>query len=389
MNFHGSPSHLYPGPESNRYGFPQVFETSASTNSATRAFESGMQNYPNVSNPQKIRLKTSKFFAKTPIFTTFATLIKKAMNHKVKLFSGSASRFLSENISKSYGQELGKVSLLRFSDGEIQTSYEETVRGSDVFIIQSTMPPTDNLFELLLMVDAAKRASANRIIAVIPYFGFARQDRKDQPRVAIGAKMVANILATAGVTRLITMDLHADQIQGFFDFPVDHLYASSIFIPYIQSLNLPHLTMAAPDMGGSKRANAYAKHLKSDIVICYKQRAKANVIESMTLIGDVEGKDIVLVDDLIDTGGTLAKAADLMMERGAKSVRAICTHAVLSGKAYENIEKSKLLELVVTDTIPLKQESSKIKVLTVADLFAKVLHSVHSYESISSNFIMS
>jgi ribose-phosphate pyrophosphokinase len=309
------------------------------------------------------------------------------MNHQVKLFSGSASRSLAENISASYKQELGKVSLLRFSDGEIQTSYEETVRGSDVFIIQSTMPPTENLFELLLMIDAAKRASANRIIAVIPYFGFARQDRKDQPRVAIGAKMIANILESAGANRVITMDLHADQIQGFFDFPVDHLYASSIFIPYIQQLNLPNLTIAAPDMGGSKRANAYAKFLKSDIVICYKQRAKANVIESMTVIGEVEGRDIVLIDDLVDTAGTLTKAADMMLDRGANSVRAFCTHAVLSGKAYENIEKSRIKELIVTDTIPLKQKSDKIKVLTVADLFAKVLHSVHSYESISSNFI--
>ncbi len=311
------------------------------------------------------------------------------MHHKVKLFSGSASRYLAEGIAQKYGQDLGKVSLLRFSDGEFQTSFEETVRGTDVFIIQSTFPPTDNLFELLMMIDAAKRASANRIIAVMPYFGFARQDRKDQPRVAIGAKMVANLLSAAGATRIITMDLHADQIQGFFDFPVDHLYASSIFLPYIQELNLPNLTMAAPDMGGAKRANAYAKYLKSDVVICYKQRAKANVIESMTVIGEVEGRDIVLVDDLIDTGGTLTKAADMMMDRGAKSVRAFCTHAVLSGKAYENIEKSKITELVVTDTIPLKQESSKIKVLSVADLFAKVLHSVHNYESISSNFIVS
>ncbi|MBK7181950.1 MAG: ribose-phosphate pyrophosphokinase [Bacteroidetes bacterium] len=311
------------------------------------------------------------------------------MHHKVKIFSGSASSYLAENIAQKYGQELGKVSLLRFSDGEFQTSFEETVRGTDVFIMQSTFPPTDNLFELLMMIDAAKRASANRIIAVMPYFGFARQDRKDQPRVAIGAKMVANLLSAAGATRIITMDLHADQIQGFFDFPVDHLYASSIFLPYIQNLNLPNLTMAAPDMGGAKRANAYAKYLKSDVVICYKQRAKANVIESMTVIGDVEGRDIVIVDDLIDTGGTLTKAADMMMDKGAKSVRAFCSHAVLSGKAYENIEKSKITELVVTDTIPLKQESSKIKVLSVADLFAKVLHSVHNYESISSNFIVS
>jgi ribose-phosphate pyrophosphokinase len=311
------------------------------------------------------------------------------MSNQVKIFSGSNSRYLAEKIAKAYGQELGKVSLLRFSDGEFQTSYEETVRGSDVFIIQSTFPPTDNLFELLLMIDAAKRASANQIIAVLPYFGFARQDRKDQPRVAIGAKMVANILSAAGATRIITMDLHADQIQGFFDFPVDHLYASSIFLPYIQSLNLPNLTMAAPDMGGSKRANAYAKFLKTDIVICYKQRSKANVIDTMTVIGDVEGKDIVLVDDLVDTGGTLTKAADMMMERGARSVRAVCTHPILSGKAYENIENSKLTELVVTDTVPIKMESSKIKTLSVADLFAKVLHSVHNYESISRNFIIS
>jgi ribose-phosphate pyrophosphokinase len=311
------------------------------------------------------------------------------MNNQVKIFSGSNSRYLAEKIAKSYGQDLGKVSLLRFSDGEFQTSYEETVRGSDVFIIQSTFPPTDNLFELLLMIDAAKRASAHQIIAVLPYFGFARQDRKDQPRVAIGAKMVANLLSAAGATRIITMDLHADQIQGFFDFPVDHLYASSIFLPYIQNLNLPNLTMAAPDMGGSKRANAYAKFLKSDIVICYKQRSKANVIDTMTVIGEVEGKDIVMVDDLVDTGGTLTKAADMMMDKGARSVRAVCTHAILSGKAYENIENSKITELVVTDTVPLRQASNKIKVLSIAELFAKVLHSVHNYESISTNFIVS
>ncbi len=311
------------------------------------------------------------------------------MNNPVKIFSGSSSKYLSEKIAECYGQPLGKVALLKFSDGEFQTSYEETVRGNDVIIIQSTFPPSDNLFELLLMIDAAKRASAHQIIAVMPYFGYARQDRKDQPRVAIGAKMVANLLSAAGATRIITMDLHADQIQGFFDFPVDHLYASSIFLPYIQGLNLTNLTMAAPDMGGTKRANSYAKFLKSDIVICYKQRSRANVVDSMTVIGEVEGKNIVLVDDLIDTGGTLTKAADMMMDRGALSVRAVCTHAVLSGKAYENIEKSKITELVVTDTIPLKQECSKIKVLTVAGLFGKVLHSVHSNESISSNFIVS
>lgn len=310
------------------------------------------------------------------------------MKNQIKIFTGASSRYVAEKIAKSYGQDLGKVSLYRFSDGEFQPSYEETVRGSDVVIIQSTFPPSDNLFELLLMIDAAKRASAHQIIAVMPYFGYARQDRKDKPRVAIGAKMVANLLTAAGATRIITMDLHADQIQGFFDVPVDHLYASSIFLPYIQSLNLPNLAMAAPDMGGTKRANAYAKYLKSDIVICYKQRSKANVVDSMTLMGEVEGRDIMLVDDLIDTGGTLTKAADMMMERGAKSVRAICTHAILSGKAYETIENSKLTELIVTDTVPLKRESSKIRVLSVADLFAKVLHSVHSYESISSHFVV-
>jgi len=305
----------------------------------------------------------------------------------INLFSGQSTTTLATNIAKQFGQPLGKISFNRFSDGEFQVSYEETVRGNHVFIIQSTNPPADNLLELLLMVDAARRASAKQVIAVIPYFGFARQDRKDQPRVAIGAKLIANLLSAAGISRIITMDLHADQIQGFFDVPVDHLYASSIFIPYIQSLNLPNLTMAAPDVGGSKRANAYSKYLNSDMVICYKQRAKANVIASMTVIGDVKGKDIVLIDDLVDTGGTLTKAADMMMERGASSVRALCTHAVLSGKAYENIEKSSLKELIVTDTIPLKQKSDKIKVLSVADLFADVFHKLVNHESISSHFI--
>lgn len=316
----------------------------------------------------------------------FASLTK--METEVQLFSGSATKSLSEQIARSYGKDLGKISHYRFSDGEIQVSYEESIRGQSVFVIQSTMPPTDNLMEVLLMIDAAKRASAKHIIAVLPYFGYARQDRKDQPRVAIGAKLVADMLAVAGATRVMTMDLHADQIQGFFDVPVDHLYASSIFLPYIQNLALPHLTIAAPDMGGSKRANAYAKHLKAEIVICYKQRTKANVVDHMTAIGDIEGRNVILVDDLVDTGGTLCKAADMMIERGALSVRAVCTHAVLSGKAYENIENSKLTELIVTDTIPLKQDSSKIKVISVADLFAKVIHSVQNYESISSNFIM-
>ncbi len=310
------------------------------------------------------------------------------MEYQVKIFSGVQTRYLAEKIAASYGASLGNVNLIRFSDGEIQVSFEESVRGSKVFLIQSTFPPAENLMELLLMIDAAKRASAKEIIAVIPYLGYARQDRKDQPRVAIGAKLVADMLAAAGATRVMTMDLHADQIQGFFDVPVDHLYASTIFMPYIKSLELPNLTMAAPDMGGSKRANAYAKHLGADLVICYKQRAKANVIESMTAIGEIEGRNIVLVDDLVDTGGTLCKAADMMMDKGALSVRAICTHPLLSGKAYENIEKSKMTELIVTDSIPLKPEGTKIKALSVADLFARVIKSVHSFESISSNFIV-
>lgn len=310
------------------------------------------------------------------------------MESQVRLFSGKASVAVADKIAKAYGQPLGKVEHYSFSDGELQVSYEESIRGQSVFIVQSTMPPADNLMEMLLLIDAAKRASARHIIAVLPYFGYARQDRKDQPRVAIGAKLVADMLAVAGATRVMTMDLHADQIQGFFNVPVDHLYASTIFMPYIQSLKLDNLAMAAPDMGGSKRANAYAKHLNADLVICYKQRAKANVIESMTAIGEIEGKNIVLVDDLVDTGGTLCKAADMMMERGALSVRAVCTHPVLSGKAYDNIAKSKLKELIVTDTIPLKQQSEKIKVLSIADLFAKVINSVHNYESISSNFIV-
>ncbi len=310
------------------------------------------------------------------------------MAEHVKIFAGSATKYLAEKIAAAYGQPLGNCVLSKFSDGEFQTSLEETVRGSTVFCIQSTFPPTDNLFELLLMVDAAKRASAKEIIAVLPYYGFARQDRKDQPRVAIGAKLVADMLATAGVNRVVTMDLHADQIQGFFNVPVDHLFASTIFIPYIESLNLPKLTMAAPDMGGSKRANAYAKHLKSEIVICYKQRSKANVVDSITAIGEMEGRNIILLDDIVDTGGTLCKAADMMMDRGANSVRAMITHPILSGKAYDHIEKSRITELIVTDTIPLKRECEKIKVLSVANMFADVFHRVVNYESISSHFIM-
>jgi ribose-phosphate pyrophosphokinase len=310
------------------------------------------------------------------------------MESTVRLFGGTSTKVLAEKIANSYGSPLGNVNCIHFSDGELQVSFEDSVRGQSVFLIQSTNPPAENLIELLLMIDAAKRASAKEIIAVLPYFGYARQDRKDQPRVAIGSKLVADMLAVAGANRVMTMDLHADQIQGFFNVPVDHLYASTIFMPYIRSLNLENLTMAAPDMGGSKRANAYSKYLKSDIVICYKQRSKANIVDNITAIGEIEGRNIILVDDLVDTGGTLCKAADMMMERGAISVRAICTHGLLSGKAYENIEASKLTELIVTDTIPLKKESNKIKVITVADLFAKVIRNVHSYESISSHFIV-
>lgn len=311
------------------------------------------------------------------------------MSSSVKIFAGSASEDVGTRIARAYGQELGNLKMSRFSDGEFQISYEESIRGNDVVIIQSTFPPSDNLMELLLMVDAAKRASARRIVAILPYFGFARQDRKDKPRVAIGAKLVANLLTAAGVDRVMTMDLHADQIQGFFEVPVDHLFASSIFLPFIDSLDTSNLIMAAPDTGGTKRANAYAKYLNVDMAICYKQRKVANQIESMTVIGDVEGKDVLLVDDIIDTAGTLTTAADMMMDRGAKSVRALCTHAVLSGPAYDRIEKSTIKELIVTDTIPLKKKSEKIRVLTIADLFADVIHSAINYQSISKYFIVS
>jgi len=304
-----------------------------------------------------------------------------------KVFAGNATKELASSIAFKLGTELGNVKIFRFSDGEFQPSFEETVRGEDVFIVQSTFPPTENLFEVLQMVDAAKRASARNIIAVIPYFGYARQDRKDKPRVSIGAKLVANLLSAAGVTRVMTMDLHADQIQGFFEVPVDHLFASTIFLPYIKSLNITDLVMAAPDTGGTKRANAYAKYLDCDLAICYKQREKANEVSAMTVIGNVEGKNVVIVDDMIDTAGTLTKAAAMMIEHGAKSVRALCTHAVLSGPAHERIENSVLTELIVTDTIPLSRENSKIKVVTVADLFSKVIRSVLEHKSISKNFI--
>lgn len=309
-----------------------------------------------------------------------------------KIFGGTATRGLAERIAAEGSQKLGEVTVSRFSDGEFQPSFEETVRGNVVFIVQSTMPPSDNLFELLLMVDAAKRASAQRIVAVMPYFGFARQDRKDKPRVSIGAKLVANMLTAAGVDRVMTMDLHADQIQGFFEVPVDHLFASSIFLPHIQSLKLPDLLMAAPDTGGTKRANAYAKHLGVDMAICYKQRKVANKVDSMTVIGDVRGKNVVLVDDMVDTAGTLTKAATMMKEEGAKSVRAMCTHAVLSGNACQRVQDSALEELIVTDTIPVDaaklQAAPKIKQLSVAQLFADVIQRVRHHESISSHFII-
>lgn len=305
------------------------------------------------------------------------------------LFSTRTSKDLAEKIAKCYGQELGKIKFQEFSDGEFEPVLDQTVRGGRVFLIASTFPPADNLLELLLMIDAAKRASAKNITVVIPYYGLARQDRKDQPRAPIGAKLVANLLTAAGATRVMTMDLHADQIQGFFEIPVDHLYASTIFIDYIKSLNLDNLTIASPDMGGAKRAKNYAGHLKADVVIAYKERKKANVVEEMFLIGDVTDRNVILIDDMIDTAGTLCKAADILLKSGAKSVRAMATHGVLSGKAYENIENSSLLEVIVTDTIPVKEGlSSKIKVLTCASLFADVMKSVHTHQSISDKFII-
>jgi ribose-phosphate pyrophosphokinase len=305
-----------------------------------------------------------------------------------KIFALTQSKELGKSIADAYGMELGQFRKTMFSDGEFQVCYEESIRGRRIFIIGSTMPPNDNLMEMLLMLDAAKRASARHITAVMPYFGWARQDRKDQPRVPIAAKMVAKLLQAAGATRIMTMDLHADQIQGFFEVPVDHLYASTVLLPYIESLNLLDITIASPDMGGSKRAYAYSRFLNSEVVICYKQRKKANVIETMELIGNVEGRNVILVDDMVDTAGTLTKAADLMMERGAISVRAIASHPILSGSAYERIEDSALEELIVTDSIPLKKESSKIKVVSCAPLFADVMQKVQANKSISGQFLM-
>ena len=309
------------------------------------------------------------------------------MSSKVKIFAASASKDLAETIAEKFGQPLCNTSIVYFSYGEFEPSFDETVRGCNVFIVQSTPPPSDNLMELLLMIDEAKRASAYKITAVIPYFGYARQDKKGKPRVPIGAKLAANLLTAAGVDRIMTMDLHADQIQGFFEVPVDRMFASTLFIPYIKSLKLDNLCVASPDMGGTKRANTYAKYLDSEVVVCYKHRDKANEVSKMMLIGDVQGKDIVLVDDMVDTAGTLTKAANLMMENGASSVRACCTHAILSGNAYERIEQSQLSELIVTDTLRKEHKSEKVKVIEIGDLFADTISRVLEKISISSNFI--
>jgi ribose-phosphate pyrophosphokinase len=308
------------------------------------------------------------------------------MERPIKFFAGNNTKSLAGKIANAFGAKLNKCSIIEFSDGEFEPSFDETVRGADVFLIQSTTPPSDNLMELLLMIDAAKRASAANIIAVMPYFGYARQDKKGKPRVPIGAKLVANLLSAAGVDRIMTMDLHADQIQGFFEVPVDHLYASELFIEDITNLNLPNLIIASPDMGGSKRANAYAKILNSGVVICYKERKQANVIGEMKILGDVKGKDVVIIDDMVDTGGTLTKAADLMMESGATSVRAYCTHGILSGTAYERLDNSSIAELVITNTIPKTHNSSKVREISVADFFAQTITSVVKNESISDKW---
>lgn len=310
-------------------------------------------------------------------------------NHNAKIFSGTSSQYLAKAIAKKFGAQLGAVKAQRFSDGEIGVEFEESIRGQFVFLVQSTFSPVDNLMELLLMIDAAKRASAYKVIAVIPYYGYARQDRKDRPRVAIGSKLVANMLTAAGADRVVTMDLHAPQIQGYFDIPVDHLDSSAIFIPYIENLNLPNLTFAAPDVGSANRIREVATYFECEMVICDKHRKRANEIASMVLIGDVTDRDVVLIDDICDTGGTLAKSAALIKERGARSVRALCTHPVLSGKAYENIQNSVLEELVVCDTIPVKPGCDKIKVVSTAELFAITIRNALENKSINSLFIKS
>ncbi|MBQ9645427.1 MAG: ribose-phosphate pyrophosphokinase [Prevotella sp.] len=304
------------------------------------------------------------------------------------VFSGTATRYLAEKICQSLGCPLGKMQMTKFSDGEFAVSYEESIRGRDIFLVQSTFPTSDNLMELLLMIDAAKRASARSINAVIPYFGWARQDRKDKPRVSIGAKLVADLLSAAGINRLITMDLHADQIQGFFDVPVDHLYASGVLLPYLQSLKLDDLVIASPDVGGSKRANTYAKYLGCPLVMCNKTRARANVVESMQIIGDVAGKNVVIVDDMVDTAGTITKAADLMIKEGAKSVRACASHCVMSGPASDRVQESALEEIVFTDSIPYTQRCAKVKQISVADMFAETIRRVINNESISDQYLV-
>ena len=306
---------------------------------------------------------------------------------EVKILAGTNSSYLAEKIADYYGNPLCDVKMNRFSDGEMQPVINESVRGAYVFFIQSTFPPAENLMELLLLIDAAKRASAGYITAVIPYFGYARQDRKDQPRVPISAKLIANLLQAAGANRIMTMDFHADQIQGFFDIPVDHLKSEAIYIPYLQEQGMDNIIFASPDVGGVKRTRSYSKHFRTDLVICDKYREKANQIAGMTVIGNVEGRDVILVDDMVDTAGTLCRAADIIMEKGATSVRAICTHPILSGKAYDNIENSALTELIVCDTIPLKQSSPKIKVLSTAKLFARAIRNTHEHRSISALFV--
>ena len=306
----------------------------------------------------------------------------------IKVFAGEKSHYMGEEICKDLGIELGKMNILHFADGEFEVSYEESIRGCEVYLVQSTFPNCDNLMELLLMIDAAKRASAKSVIAVIPYFGWARPDRKDKPRVSIAAKLVSDLLVAAGVDRVITMDLHADQIQGFFNVPVDHLYASTVFLPYIKQLNLPDLVIATPDVGGAKRANSYAKYLNVPLVLCHKQRAKANVVATMTVIGDVKDKNVILIDDMVDTAGTITKAADLMLANGAKSVRALCSHAIMSDPATERVEKCGLTEIIFSNSIPYNKESKKATILSVAKMFADTIRRVHNNESISSQYLI-
>lgn len=308
--------------------------------------------------------------------------------HPIKVFAGTKSHYLGESICKELGVELGKMKTEYFADGEFEVGFEESIRGAEVYLVQSTFPTADNLMELLLMIDAAKRASASTIVAVIPYFGWARQDRKDKPRVSIAAKLVADLLTVAGINRVVTMDLHADQIQGFFDIPVDHLYASSIFIPYIQSLHLKDMVIASPDVGGAKRANSYAKYFDVPLVLCHKQRAKANVVAKMTVIGDVKDKNVILVDDIVDTAGTITKAADLLLSQGASSVRALCSHPVMSDPATERVNASGLTEIIFTDSIPYERENTKATVLPVAKLFADTISRIHKNESISSQYLL-